>query len=106
MTAKAENSSEEIKPAIIFVLPFILAAAAYVLLPVQICMFKNVFGFECPGCGITRAVLEVLHGNFTSAWAFNKSVIIVFPLLVYIWLKESRPFYLKIFLSLKKRFGG
>jgi hypothetical protein len=53
-----------------------------------ICLFKNIFGRECPGCGITRAVLSVLHFDFENAYHYNKLVIIVFPLLSYIWIRR------------------
>lgn len=27
------------------------------------CFYKKNFGFECPGCGFQRAVIELLQGN-------------------------------------------
>lgn len=27
------------------------------------CFYKKTFGFECPGCGFQRAVIELLQGN-------------------------------------------
>ncbi len=57
------------------------------------CVFKNViFPFifrgncpetglfahcNCPGCGMTRALSNLLHGNFSEAWHFNR---LVYPL--------------------------
>ncbi|WP_459684424.1 DUF2752 domain-containing protein [Viscerimonas tarda] len=52
-----------------------------------ICLIKNIFGRDCYGCGITRAVLSVLHFDFYGAFNYNKLIVIVFPLLVYIWAK-------------------
>jgi len=43
------------------------------------CIFKNLFGFECLGCGLTRAFSELLHGNLARAIRFNPLVIIAFP---------------------------
>jgi hypothetical protein len=51
----------------------------------SLCLFKNLFGVEGPGCGITRAVSAVLHGDLWGALEFNKSVVVVFPLLCYVW---------------------
>ncbi|HOV10545.1 MAG TPA: DUF2752 domain-containing protein [Bacteroidales bacterium] len=28
------------------------------------CLFKSIFGIECPGCGTQRAIIELLKGNF------------------------------------------
>jgi hypothetical protein len=53
----------------------------------SICLFKNLTGYECWGCGMTRAVVSVLHFRFNEAFLFNKSVILVFPLLIFIWTK-------------------
>jgi len=53
----------------------------------SICLFKNIFGVECWGCGMTRAVLSVVQCNFITAFHYNRLVVIVFPLLVYVWGK-------------------
>jgi hypothetical protein len=69
-------------PALLFIIPF-----DWISEQNSVCLFKNLTGHECIGCGMTRAVLSVLHFQFGNAFRFNKLVIIVFPLLVYIWLK-------------------
>jgi len=53
----------------------------------SICIFKNIFGRECYGCGITRAVLSAIQFNFENAYHYSKFVVFVFPLLVYLWTK-------------------
>lgn len=53
-----------------------------------VCLFKNVFGVECWGCGITRAVLCAVQFDFPAAFHYNKLVVIVFPLVIYLWGKE------------------
>ncbi|MBK7133568.1 MAG: DUF2752 domain-containing protein [Bacteroidales bacterium] len=53
-----------------------------------ICLYKNITGNECIGCGMTRAILSVIHFQFENAFYYNKLVVVVFPLLVYIWLKS------------------
>ena len=35
------------------------------------CPSVIVTGFPCPGCGITRAVLYLLKGQFLRSWALN-----------------------------------
>lgn len=54
----------------------------------SICLYKNITGNDCFGCGITRAVLSILHFDFSTAFHYNKLVVIVFPLLVYVWGKK------------------
>lgn len=72
-----------------FAAPFL-----FVLLPPSffdtghgICIFKNTFGWDCPGCGMTRAIYAMAHGKFSAAVHSNRAVVIVFPLLCYIVAK-------------------
>jgi hypothetical protein len=51
----------------------------------SICLFKIVTGHECYGCGMTRAVVSAVHLQFEKAFDYNHLVIIIFPLLIYIW---------------------
>jgi hypothetical protein len=51
----------------------------------SICLFKNLTGLDCYGCGMTRAILSALHFHFESAFYYNKLFVIVLPLLIYIW---------------------
>ncbi|HQR45331.1 MAG TPA: DUF2752 domain-containing protein [Thermoanaerobaculia bacterium] len=44
------------------------------------CLFKTIFGAQCPGCGSLRAMHQLLHGNLAAAWALNKPVVVGLPL--------------------------
>lgn len=70
------------------------APALFLLLPVSffedgwsICVFKNLFGFDCPGCGMLRAMSNVFHGDLGRAIGFNRAVVVVLPLLAWVFLK-------------------
>ena len=39
------------------------------------CIHKNLFHFDCPGCGMTRALNSSLHGQFSQAIAFNAGIV-------------------------------
>ncbi len=47
----------------------------------SLCLIKAVSGHECPGCGMTRALMHAMHGDLAGAWRFNWRWIIVAPLL-------------------------
>lgn len=52
------------------------------------CVFKEITGFYCPGCGITRCLLAFLNLNFYQAFRYNPLVFLMLPfLLVYISYK-------------------
>lgn len=53
--------------------------------PFTFCLFTNLTGYHCPGCGMTRAVFCFLHGRFADAWEANRLVVVVFPLLAWLW---------------------
>ena len=55
----------------------------------SLCVFRNLTGWECPGCGMTRAVLSILRGDLPAAFGYNHLVIVVFPLLGYTLVKEA-----------------
>lgn len=53
-----------------------------------VCLFHNLFGRDCYGCGMTRALFSLLHLDPGSAWGYNRLVVIVAPLLLYLYVKE------------------
>ena len=46
------------------------------------CLHKNLLGFDCPACGMTRALHYLLHGQFLTAIAFNVGVIALMVLII------------------------
>ena len=52
-----------------------------------ICIFTNLFGVECWGCGITRAIFSALHLRFHDAWEYNPLFVVVLPLLLFLWMR-------------------
>ena len=67
----------------------------------SICLIRAVFGVRCPGCGMTRAISCVFHGDFKKAFSYNKLVVLVFPLLCYTWsramIREYRRYIFSLF---------
>ena len=45
------------------------------------CIFHQVTGYLCPGCGGLRAMHQLLHGNLANAWHFNALLVASLPLL-------------------------
>lgn len=80
---------DKIKLAIWVLIPFILLVlpATYFDEGQSLCLSQVLLDTECPGCGMTRSVQHAVHFNFEKAWEFNKLIVIVLPILIYIWIK-------------------
>lgn len=48
-----------------------------------VCPFRTLTGFTCPGCGSTRGLHRLLHGDVVGAFEFNPLLVVVLPFLVY-----------------------
>jgi hypothetical protein len=48
------------------------------------CPFYAYTHFLCPGCGGTRALYEMLHGNLPGAWHYNALLTVLVPL-SFVW---------------------
>ena len=53
-----------------------------------ICLFNNILGINCMGCGITKSIVAFINGDFHKSISYNYNVIIILPLLLFIWLKQ------------------
>ena len=38
----------------------------------NICTFKGVTGLPCPGCGLFRSMISVMHGDVVSSFAYHR----------------------------------
>jgi hypothetical protein len=47
------------------------------------CLFNNLTGFYCPGCGGQRAFHAILHGDFIEAFHDNFLIFIIIPIAFY-----------------------
>jgi hypothetical protein len=47
------------------------------------CPFRTLTGFTCPGCGSTRGLHRLLHGDIVSAFEFNPLMVLSLPFLLY-----------------------
>jgi hypothetical protein len=55
-----------------------------------LCTFRAMTGFDCPGCGATRATHELLHGRLLAAWRYNSLWVMLLPVAVYVGISEFR----------------
>jgi len=85
-----KNAFHISKLCVFFLLPFLLSMVSLDNLESKrsICLIKNLFGVECYGCGITKAIIASIQLDFVRAFNYNKLIVIVMPLIVYLSVKE------------------
>jgi hypothetical protein len=80
ITQKALLILTMVAPLFLLVLP-----ANYFDTGESLCLSVRLFDIECFGCGITRAIMHLIHFDFAAAWSYNKLSFIILPLMVMIW---------------------
>ena len=44
----------------------------------ELCTFRRQLSMDCPGCGLTRSFIHLVHGDIASAWKLNWVGVIIF----------------------------
>ena len=53
------------------------------------CPFRLLTGFLCPGCGTTRALHQILHGHFGTAFTLNPLLFFAIPFAAFAFIRYS-----------------
>lgn len=66
------------------------------------CMSKQLFGLDCPGCGMQRSVALLLRGDFVAAFHMFPAVYTTIPLFLFIGLHfvDKRRNYTKLIIPI------
>lgn len=59
------------------------------------CVFHQLTGLMCPGCGVTRMFLSLLHGEIREAFSYNAAVFCLLPV-GGLWLCDRCIRYVKL----------
>ena len=76
------NKNQVLRLIILFILLAIVSFIPYGILfdgTHSVCIHNYLFGFQCPLCGMTRAVYQTVHLQFASAFNYNV-VVALLPL--------------------------
>lgn len=81
----------------VFLIWVTLAAGATYLLVFEpgrsgffpVCLFRKMTGLACPGCGSTRALHALLHGDVVTAFKFNPFMMLALPFLFYVLVRHT-----------------
>jgi hypothetical protein len=55
-----------------------------------VCVFHQMTGLDCPGCGSLRAAHQLLHGHLSTALHFNALFVLSLPLLPWVAFRFAR----------------
>lgn len=58
------------------------------------CVFHEITGYYCPGCGITRCIFSIIRCDLYDAFCYNELVFILLP---FLFIYEIYMVYLYIF---------
>lgn len=53
------------------------------------CPFRFLTGFTCPGCGTTRALHQILHGDFYTAFTLNPLLLLAIPFVLFALIRYT-----------------
>lgn len=53
------------------------------------CIFRTLTGWQCPGCGITRACLSLLKGEIRTSFSYNSFLYIAGPCIIYLIVRGA-----------------
>jgi len=91
-----------------------VAAALFAFDPVRVsvfpvCPFHQLTGLWCPGCGTTRALHQLLHGNLAAAFRFNALSMSMLPVAGYLIVRGDastlKPTWIWVLLAAIVAFG-
>lgn len=55
------------------------------------CLFYQITGWQCPGCGSQRMIHALLQCDFASAWRYNAYLFFLLPVILFLlWLELTR----------------
>lgn len=57
--------------------------------PYPHCLFHDLTGLYCPGCGSTRALYQLLHGHLLNALHDNVTAVLAIPFFIYAAIRKE-----------------
>ncbi|MGE8302559.1 MAG: DUF2752 domain-containing protein [Sphingobacterium paramultivorum] len=75
---------------------FGIAISLYLFTDIHIlvpCLWKAASGYDCPGCGLTTALIALLRLEFREAWLENPLIYMLVPLLTGLILRDFATFW-------------
>ena len=84
--AKANRYAFVVAACCVLAVLFIFNPTEYAWMPK--CPVKLLFGVDCPGCGVQRALHALLHGHIREAIGYNLFLVVAFPYLIAVLISD------------------
>ena len=88
---------------IILIILVLIALISIFVHPFIPCLFHEITGLYCPGCGVTRMIISILKLDLYQAFRYNPLLFILFPVFIilfinyiYCLIKIKTPLYKKV----------
>lgn len=72
----------------LFVSAFVIGTSPK-LMGLPLCSVRSFLHLDCPGCGLTRSIAVLTHGEMARSIAFHPLGIVIASWLVFLFLKET-----------------
>ncbi len=53
------------------------------------CPFRLLTGLNCPGCGTSRGLHRLLHGDLIGAFQFNPLMMLLLPIFLFVFVRHT-----------------
>lgn len=78
---------------------FIICGTAYGILVSVVhfgipCIFHEITGLKCPGCGITGGIVRIMHFDFYGAFQSNAFLFLIIPYVLLVFIHTSKEYIL------------
>ena len=87
---RTHNQPQSSKKRRIIGIATIIIVVVAVLFGGYACPFEFVTGIPCPGCGMTRAFLALLRGDFALSWTMHPMLIPALAVMIYLIVVRVR----------------
>ena len=86
------TSIKRMKYFLVFFFVYILVCK---IAKIEVCIYKNLFGYPCPACGITRAWISFFTLDIKKAFYYHP-LFLFLPLVLMVYIFKERPFWKRI----------
>lgn len=95
---QSEKSRRKKRVALVAAL-FVICGIAYGVLVSFIhfgipCVFYEITGLKCPGCGITSGMVRLMHFDFVGAFQCNAFLYLIIPYILLVFIHTAREYIL------------